>query len=125
MVLSGRHSEAPPDYAALEMARADAAATGSCYSLATVLRANKLDAPSSDAKVLWTMRVPGEWHLRLQRGRAWREFWFVREGDIVLPFQYITSDDSDRTRLLNAVDSLLVASATNNLPKVSRCARGQ
>jgi len=124
MIFSERHSEAPPEYAALEMAKADAATTGSCYSLATVLRANGLDAGSSDQKIIWTMRVRDEWHLRLQRGRAWREFWFVREGDFVVPFQYITSDDGDKTGSQEAVDALLVAPATNGLSKVPRCAPG-
>ena len=95
------------------------------WALFALLRANKLDAASGDQKLLWTMRVPGEWHLRMQRGRAWREFWFVREGDFVLPFQYITSDDSDQTRLQDAVDMLLVLPATNKFPRVSRCTPGQ
>jgi hypothetical protein len=123
MVFSARHSAAPPEYVALELARADAATTGSCYSLATVLRANGVDVASSHQKILWTMRVPGEWHLRMQRRRAWREFWFVREGDFVVPFQYTTSDDNDRTRLRGAVDTLLAAAT--NLPRVARCAAGR
>jgi len=125
MVFSQRHSEAPPNYTALEMATADVATTGSCYSLASVLHANRLEAGASDLKILWTMRVRDEWHLRMERGRRWREFWFTREGDFVVPIQYVVSENHDRTKLKDAVGNLLAAPALKDQPKVARCAQAQ
>jgi hypothetical protein len=123
MVFSGRHSEAPPEYAALELARADFPNTPSCYSLRTVLEANDLVDGRSEEKILWTMRVPGEWHLRLQRGSAWREYWFTEESGLVVPFQYITSDDADKTTAHEAVDKLLAVAQSKGAPKSARCAQ--
>jgi plasmid maintenance system killer protein len=125
MVFSQRHSEAPPDYTALELAQADAAATGSCHSLASVLHANRLEAGASDLKILWTMRVRDEWHLRMERGRRWREFWFTREGDRIVPIQYVVSEAHDRTTLKDAVGNLLAAPALKDQPRVARCAQAQ
>jgi hypothetical protein len=125
MVFSQRHSAAPPDYTALEMTTADIATTGSCHSLASVLHANRLEAGASDVKILWTMRVRDEWHLRMERGRRWREFWFAREGDFIVPIQYVVSDDHDRTKLEDAVGNLLAAPALKDQPKVARCAQAR
>jgi hypothetical protein len=125
MVFSERHSEAPPNYTALEMVTADAAADGSCYSLASVLRANRLDAGAADLKILWTMRVRDEWHLRMERGSRWREFWFMREGDFVVPIQYVVSEKRDPTTLKDAVGNLLAAPALLDQPRVARCEKQQ
>jgi hypothetical protein len=123
MVFSQRHAEAPPGYVALELTKADIPNTPSCYSLQAVLEANDLIAGKSDEKVLWTMRVRDEWHLRVKRGRAWREFWFMAEGGMVVPFQYVTSDDTDKTTAHEAVDALLTKADSTGAPKVARCAQ--
>ena len=120
-VFSQRHSAPPPGFAALELALADFNNTGSCYSLHNVLVANKLDDAAGDTGVLWTMRVKDEWHLRITRAKLWREFWFVRDGDLVLPMQYIVADGAAEMPLQQAIDELLASPALSSLPKLARC----
>ena len=120
-VFSQRYSAPPPAFAALELARADFNNTGSCYSLHNVLVANKLDVPADDTRVLWTLRVKDEWHLRVTRNKLWREYWFVRDGDLVLPMQYVVADGATDQPVQQAVDELLAAPALSSLPKLARC----
>jgi hypothetical protein len=121
LVFSQRHSAPPPGFAALELAQADFNDTGSCYSLHNVLVANKLDVATDGTSVLWTMRVPDEWHLRVTRDGRWREFWFVRDGERVLPMQYIVADGAPDLPTRQAIDELLAAPALRGLPKFAHC----
>ena len=121
LVFSQRHSAPPPAFAALELAQADFNNTGSCYSLHNVLVANNLDFATGDTSVLWTMRVQDEWHLRITREKLWREFWFVRDGDLVLPMQYIVADGAAEMPMPQAIGELLASPALSRLPKLARC----
>jgi hypothetical protein len=120
-VFSQRHSAPPPAFAALELAHADFNDTGSCYSLHNVLVANKLDVPTDGTSVSWTMRVKDEWHLHITRDGFWREFWFVRDGDRVLPMQYVVADGAPDMPRQQATDELVAAPALRTLPKLVRC----
>lgn len=124
-VFSQRYSAPPPGFAALELARADFNNTGSCYSLHNVLVANKLDVAAADTSLLWTMRVKDEWHLRIARGKLWREYWFVRDGNLVLPMQYVVADGETGQPVQQAFDNLLATPALRSLPKLAHCANTQ
>jgi len=67
------------------------------------------------------MRVKDEWHLRITRDKLWREFWFARAGDRVLPMQYIVADGATDMPMRQAIDELLAAPALSALPKLARC----
>jgi hypothetical protein len=83
--------------------------------------ANKLDVAAADTSILWTMRVKDEWHLRVTHAKFWREFWFVRAGERVLPMQYIVADGATEIPMQQAIDALLAAPALSGLPKLARC----
>jgi hypothetical protein len=63
-----RHSGPPAEIAALELVRGDINETGSCFSLGSVLRANRLDGSATDVSVVWTTGVRDEWTMRVERG---------------------------------------------------------
>lgn len=120
-----RHSSPPPEIAALELARGDIPYTPSCFTLGSVLTANRLDGSASDASVLWTTRVRDEWTMRVERGKSWSAYTFMRQGDLLLPVRLAFSDDLPQAPgMENAVDELLKATANGSVPKVARCGGG-
>jgi hypothetical protein len=120
-VFAQRQSQPPAELAALELVRGDLNDTGSCFSLGSVLVANRLDGSASDAGVVWTTRVRDEWTLRVQRGESWRAYTFVKEPGRVRPVRVAFSDDLPQVGVEKAVDELLVATENGSVPRVKRC----
>jgi len=123
-VFSQRHSSPPPEIAALELLRGDINETGSCFSLGSVLTANRLDGSASDASVVWRTRVRDEWTMRVERGKSWSAYTFMRQGDFMLPVRLAFSDDLPQLGMEEAVDALLKATANGSVPRVARCGEG-
>jgi hypothetical protein len=125
LVLFGqRQSKPPAEIAALEVARGDIARTPSCYSLDSVLTANRLDGSASDASVFWTTRVRDEWTMTVKRGKSWSRYTFVKEGDVMTPVGLSFSDDLPQdTRMEKAIGDLLAATNGSVLP-MARCRGG-
>jgi hypothetical protein len=120
-VFGQRHASPPPEIAALELTRGDINRTGSCFSLGSVLTANRLDGSASDAGVLWTTRVRGEWTMRVDRGKSWSAYTFVREDGRMVPVRLSFSDDLPDLGMEPAIDELLKATANGSVPRVARC----
>ena len=118
LVLASRHSDPPAEYSALELTRADAAATPSCYSLQSVLVANNL---TGSARRSWSTRVKDEWTLRIDNGRDWRAYRFTRDGDLVVPSQVVSSDDLPQIGTQEAIDAWLKTAVDKQAAKVKRC----
>ena len=124
-VFSQRHSSPPPEIAALELLRGDFYDTPSCYSLASVIQANRLDGTDSEASVLWTTRVRDEWTMRVDRGKSWSAYTFMKRDQFMLPVRLAFSDDLPQAPgMEKAIDDLLKAAAHGSVPKVARCNRG-
>jgi hypothetical protein len=121
MVFGERHSAPPPGLAALELVRGDMNETGSCFTLGSVLKANRLDESASDASVVWTSRVRDEWTMRVKRGKSWSAYTFVRGEGRMLPVRVAFSDDLPQLNTEKAVDELLKATANGSVPRVARC----
>jgi hypothetical protein len=120
-VFGQRHSGPPPEIAALEMMRGDISETPSCFTLASVLKANRLDGSASDVGVVWTNRVRDEWAMRVARGKSWSSYRFIKQGNFLVPVLSSSSDDLPQLGLEKAIDELLVATANGSVPKVARC----
>ena len=121
----GQRSKAPPEVTALEVARGDISRTPSCFSLDSVLAANRLDGSSSDASVGWTTRVRDEWTMTVRRGKSWSAYTFIQEGGILTPVRLAFSDDLPQdTGMEQAMDELLAATANGRVPRMARCERG-
>jgi hypothetical protein len=124
-VFSQRYSSPPPEITALELTRGDIPLTPSCYSLGSVLAANHLDGSASDTSVVWTTRVRDEWTMRVERGKSWSAYTFLREGDLMQPVRLAFSDDlPQEVRMEPAIDNLLKATANGSVPRVARCGAG-
>jgi len=120
-----RQSKPPAEIAALEIARGNIARTPSCYSLDSVLTANRLDGTASDASVFWTTRVRDEWTMTVKRGKSWTRYTFVREGDVMTPVGLSFSDDLPQdTGMEKAIGDLLAATANGSVPRMARCGGG-
>ena len=119
-VFGQRHSAPPAEIAALELLRGDFNDTPSCFSLGSVLKANGLDG-SGDADVVWTTRVRDEWTMRVERGKSWSAYTFMREGDFLLPVRRAFSDDLPQLGSEAAIDELLKATANGSVPRMARC----
>jgi hypothetical protein len=117
----GQRSEPPPEVSALEVLRGDFYETPSCFSLGSVLTANRLDGSASDAGVGWSTRVRDEWTLRVDRGKSWSAYTFVKQGGMMLPVRVAFSDDLPQLGVEQAVDALLKATANGSVPRVARC----
>jgi hypothetical protein len=123
-VFGQRHSAPPADIAALELVRGDFYETPSCFSLGAVLTANRLDGSASDASVVWTTRVRDEWTMRVDRGKSWSAYTFIRQEQFLLPVRPAFSDDLPQLGLEKAIDELLAATANGSVPRVARCGAG-
>jgi hypothetical protein len=123
-VFGQRHSGPPAEIAALEMMRGDISETPSCFSLGSVLTANRLDGSGSDVGVVWTNRVKDEWAMRVARGTSWSSYRFIRQGEFIVPVMSSSSDDLPQVGLEKAIDELLVATANGSVPRVARCGAG-
>ena len=124
-VFGQRHSSPPAEIAALELVRGDINETPSCFSLGSVLTANRLDGSAADASVLWTTRVRDEWTMRVERGKSWSAYTFMREGEFMLPVRLAFSDDLPQEPGMEmAIDDLLKATANGSVPRVARCGGG-
>jgi hypothetical protein len=119
-----RHSSPPPEIAALELVRGDTSETPSCFSLGSVLKANRLDGSDSDASVGWTTRVRDEWTMRVDRGKSWSAYTFIKQEQFMLPVRRAFSDDLPQLGLEKAIDELLAATANGSVPRVARCGGG-
>jgi len=117
-VLSARHTDPPPEFAALELAQGGASTTPSCYSLQSVLVANNL---TGGAQRSWTTRVKDEWTLRVDNGRDWRTYRFARSDDLVVPMQVVSSDKLPQIGTQEAIDAWLAQAAAKHVAKVKRC----
>ena len=121
-VFGQRHSGPPAGIAALELVRGDINETPSCFSLGSVLTANRLDGSATDASVVWTTRVRDEWTMRVERGKSWSAYTFMRKGDFMMPVRLAFSDDlPQEPGMEKAVDDLLAATANGSVPRVARC----
>jgi hypothetical protein len=118
MIISNRHSDPAVEFSALELAAGDAANTPTCYSLATALVANNL---TGDARRTWTSRAPDEWTLRIDNGRQWRSYTFTREGDLVVPFQVVSSKDLPQISDQEAVAAWVRTAKDKSAPRMARC----
>jgi hypothetical protein len=118
MIFSNRHSDPAVEFSALELAAGDAANTPTCYSLATALVANNL---TGDARRTWTSRVFNEWTLRIDNGRQWRTYTFMREGDLVVPLQVVSSEDLPQIGDQEAVAAWVRTAKDKNAPRMARC----
>ena len=120
LVFFPRTTEAPPEIAALEMAKADFENTGSCYTLHDVLAANQLtgDGPH---KVHWTTRVRDEWTLRVDGDKTWRTYRFDRENGRMIPRQVVSSDNLPQVETQAAIDEWVAEAVKQNKPKVQHC----
>jgi hypothetical protein len=117
----GQRSEPPPEVTALELVRGDFYETPSCFSLGSVLTANRLDGSASDSSVGWSTRVRDEWTLRVDRGKSWSAYTVVKQGGMMLPVRVAFSDDLPQLRVEQAVDALLKATANGSVPRMARC----
>jgi hypothetical protein len=120
-VLGQRLSTPPADIAALELARGDIEETGSCFSLGSVLTANRLDGTASDVDVSWSTRVRDEWTLRVEKGKSWSAYTFIRQEGRMLPVRLAFSDDLPQLGMAEAMEELLAATANGSVPRVKRC----
>ena len=124
-VFGQRHSSPPPEITALEITRGDIPRTPSCFSLGSMLTANRLDGSASDTSVVWTTRVRDEWTMRVERGKSWSAYTFMREGDLMEPVRLAFSDDlPQETGMEQAIDDLLKPTASGSVPRVARCRAG-
>ncbi len=121
LVFSLRRAQPPADVAALELVRGDMNETGSCFSLGSVLTANRLDGTASDAGVVWTERVRNEWTMHVKRGKSWSAYSFERQAARVLPVRVAFSNDLPQVGVEKAVDELVQATAGGVVPRVKRC----
>jgi hypothetical protein len=117
-VFAQRLSNPPPAFAALEITTAGATTTPTCYSLNSLLVANGL---AGDAPRVWTERVKDEWTLRVGRKSTWRTYRFVRENDMVLPMQVVSSDDLPQISMEHVMDQWVKLAKEKNAPRVGRC----
>jgi hypothetical protein len=112
----------------LELAAGDAADTGTCYSLSTVLIA---DGALGDAARSWSAPKGsrgGEWTLLLEnvrqgyRGpeREFREFTFVRHGEQVW-LVAVEASKGHPTEVRATIDDLLQAPHARRSTPVDRC----
>jgi hypothetical protein len=120
-VFAQRHAKPPPELAALELNRGDMNETGSCFSLGSVLTANRLDGTAADTDVVWNMRVRDEWTMRVQQGKSWRAYTFMKEPERALPVRVAFSDDLPQVGVEKAIEELLAATANGSVPRVRRC----
>lgn len=118
--------EAPShDFLELEFAGADADHTGSCYSLSTVLIANRF---GRDAARTWTSSREDEWTLLLDdvvpgNGgpvRAYQKFTFGKHGGLVRLVSVETSPNLD-SGLERNIDELVGAPKSLHSTPVDRC----
>ena len=121
MVFFERHSALPPELAALELARGDISETGSCFSLGSVVKANRLEDGASDASVYWNERVHDEWTLHVKRGSSRSAYTFLKEDGRMVPVRVVFMDDLPQLNTEQAVDELLKATANGSVPRVARC----
>jgi hypothetical protein len=116
--VSNRHSAPPDEFAALELTLADIDYTGTCYSLAEILRVN----PGMAEKASWNSRGADEWTMRVDEAdHRWHAFTFAREGGQLRPVRSAAepnwADAKYDETLANLAKSAVVAGA----PKVARC----
>jgi len=118
--------EAPSrDFTELEFAGADGDHTGSCYSLSTVLIANRA---YNDASRTWTSPRDDAWTLMLDavvQGnggpvRWFRKFTFEKHAEQVRLVHVEASENFD-TRLGHSIDELLEAPRARRSTPVDRC----
>lgn len=118
--------EAPPrDFLELEFAGADADHTGSCYSLSTVLIANR---PDGDGARTWTPEGDDAWTLLLEdvvqaNGspvRMFQKFKFEKHGDLVRLVRVETSGNLE-SDLKRNIDELVAMPKARHSTPVDRC----
>jgi hypothetical protein len=118
--------EAPSrEFLELEFAGADGAHTGSCYSLSTVLIANRSNA--GEART-WTPTREDEWTLLLDdlvpgNGgpvRVYRKFTFQKNGGLVRLVAVETSENLD-SNLARNIDELVTAPNSLRSTPSDRC----
>ncbi len=124
-------SEPVPDRAflELELAAADEAATGTCFSLNTVLIANTVGY--SKAVISWHRVDADTWTRRSEemvqgpRGpsHVWRSHTFQRENDRILLIAHDSAPGPVGT-LKVAVDALLEAPRDRQSTRIDRCLNG-
>jgi hypothetical protein len=113
------------DYLELEFAGADAGHTGSCYSLSTVLIANRR---GGDEARTWTSGGEDEWTLLLDNVvagnggpvRAYQEFTFEKHGDLVRLVKVEAASGFD-SGLGRTIDGLVAAPNSLHSTPVDRC----
>jgi hypothetical protein len=113
------------DYLELEFAGADSGHTGSCYSLSTVLIANRR---GEDEARTWTPGREGEWTLLLDNViagnggpvRAYQKFTFEKRDDLVRLVKVETSENLDPDLTRN-IDELVAAPNSLRSTPVDRC----
>jgi hypothetical protein len=123
--MSSREESPARDFLELEFAGADVKHTGSCYSLSTVLIANRR---GGDEARTWTPGPEGSWTLLLDdvvpgNGgpvRAFQEFTFERCGGLVHLAKVETSANFD-SDLPRNIDELVVAPNSLHSTPVDRC----
>jgi hypothetical protein len=123
--VASREESPSRDYLDLEFAGADAAHTGSCYSLSTVLIANRR---GQDEARTWTPGGEGEWTLLLDNVvagnggpvRVYQKFTFEKRGELVRLVKVETSENLD-SNLTRNIDELVVAPNSLRSTPVDRC----
>jgi hypothetical protein len=127
----GQTEDAPPrEFTELELDAADAEATGTCYSLSTVLIANTYSGPRP--VITWTKVSDSVWKRRGEglndansgvQGAWWIEHTFERRDDRVILTDYESSDAREYTAQ-QVIDALLEAPIERRSTKVDRCING-
>jgi hypothetical protein len=127
--LGPREVGPPRDFLELELLASDTEATGTCFSLNTVLIANSFSY--SRGVVSWTANTDSTWSRRtetLEQGYGgqqhhWEVFTFERQGAAVAVIAHESSQDPAPS-LQKAVDSLLEAPLERRSTRIERCASG-
>ncbi|HEY6124019.1 MAG TPA: hypothetical protein VIV63_05165 [Steroidobacteraceae bacterium] len=118
--------EAPPrDFTALEFAGADASHTGSCYSLDTVLVANR---SGSDATRTWSSPRDDVWTLKLDEiyqgnggpVRVFQIYTFEKDGDQAR-LTSVEASEGQSTDVNRNIDLLIKDSKALRATPVDRC----
>jgi hypothetical protein len=117
----------PREFTALEFAGADDPQVGSCYSLSTMLVANRVTGTSTAS---WESPREGTWKLKLEsvvQGysgpvHTFRTLTFEQSGDLVRLVSVDASKDQPNTLRAN-IDDLLDAPNSMRSTPVDRCGR--
>jgi hypothetical protein len=127
----GQTEDAPPrEFTELELGAADAEATGTCYSLSTVLIANVYSGPRP--VITWTRVSDTVWKRRYEgvhdansglQGAWWIEHTFEQRDPKVVLTGYESSDAREYTSQ-QVLDSLLEAPIERRSTQVDRCING-